>query len=147
MNDIRIDEAVDAAELAVVDAGIDAFNAGAAPLYEVRALARVARRDAEVIGGAVGRTWGSACELQQLWVRADCRGAGLGRRLLTAFEAAAAARGCMMVSLETFDFQAPDFYAAQGYTTVWRNTAYPHGIVKHHMAKALAAPAAVPPPL
>lgn len=54
---------------AAVDSGLDGFNAAAAPLHEVRALA-VFARDASgaVLGGAIGRHWGEACELQELWV-------------------------------------------------------------------------------
>ena len=128
----------------LVDTGIGDFNDAAAPLAEVRPLACIARVGGEVIGGAVGRSWGACAELQQLWVREDRRGAGIGRRLLAAFETAAAARGAATCFLESFSFQAPAFYAAQGYATAWRNAAYPHSIVKHHMVKALGA---VPPPL
>lgn len=122
---------------AVVDQGLGAHNEAAAPLHEVRALACFVR-DAEgrVIGGAVGRRWGEAAELQQLWVQPDQRGHGLGAELVRRFEAAAMAQGCRFFYLETFSFQAPGLYRALGYATV-ATTPFPHGIVKHLMHKVL----------
>ena len=98
------------ADAAVVDAGLTAFNAAAAPLHEVQALSCFARTPTgEVLGGAVGRTWGLCCELQQLWVREDLRRQGVGARLLREFEQQACLRGCERVYLETFSFQVPQW--------------------------------------
>lgn len=115
----------------VVDAGLDAFNQAAAPLHEVRRLSCFARLPSgEVVGGAVGRTWGDACELQQIWVHADHRGRGVGAELLRRFEALAARRGCRLFYLETFNFQAPAFYRKYGYRVAAEIRAFPHGIAK-----------------
>ena len=129
--------------MAVVDQGLGDANAAAAPLHEVRALACFARDGAgTVIGGAVGRSWGACCELQQLWVMPRHRRAGLGTALVRRFEARAAERGCSFFYLETFSFQAPALYRSLGYDALYRNAAFPHGIVKFAMGKQL--PALVP---
>jgi len=58
-----------AEDLAAVDRGLDLSNHAAADLGAVRPLACFARSaDGQLIGGAVARTWGRCCELQQLWV-------------------------------------------------------------------------------
>jgi len=125
-------------EAAAVDDGIGRYNDGAAPLHEVQPLACVARLpDGRVAGGAVGRRWGTCCELQQLWVDEGARRCGIGTRLMQAFDAHAAARGCTAVYLETFDFQAPGFYQRLGYRTEHVHGGYPHGIVRHHMVRHL----------
>lgn len=100
----------------VVDDGLAAFNDEAAPLHEVRGLSCFAR-DAfgAIVGGAVGRTWGLCCELQQLWVAPALRRNRLGTRLVRAFEARATERGCRTFYLETFSFQAPALYQSLGY--------------------------------
>lgn len=109
---------------AVIDAGLAAYNDAAAPLHEVRPVSCVARAaDGTVLGGAIGRRWGACCELQQLWLRDDRRGRGLGRRVVLAFEAHAAALGCEQVILETFSFQAPAFYAKLGCVVEFERTA------------------------
>jgi GNAT superfamily N-acetyltransferase len=121
---------------AVVDRGLGDFNAGAAPLHEVRPLACFVR-DAQgtVVGGAVGRTWGRCCELQQLWVDAALRRQGLGAGLVRRFEQRAHERGCRTFYLETFSFQAPTLYRALGYEVVATIDGFAPGIAKHVMRR------------
>ncbi len=123
---------------AAVDNGLDGFNAAAAPLHEVRALA-VFARDASgaVLGGAIGRHWGEACELQELWVAESQRGRGLGTALLRRFEARALVHGSWRFYLTTFSFQARGFYERQGYAVAHALDVFPHGIVKYTMTKTL----------
>ena len=72
-----------AEDAAAVDAGLGAFNRAAGGTGAVRRLACFARApDGRLVGGAVGRTWGRCCELQQLWVDEKHRGAGVGRELV-----------------------------------------------------------------
>jgi GNAT superfamily N-acetyltransferase/uncharacterized glyoxalase superfamily protein PhnB len=124
------------AETALVDEGIGTANDAAAPLHEVRPLACFARDAAgAVLGGAVGRRWGACCELQQLWVQPAQRGQGIGSALVRAFEQQARGHGCRVFYLETFSFQAPDFYRALGYATAHVHDVYPHGIVRHLMVR------------
>ena len=125
---------------AVVDAGLDAANAAAAALHEVRPLSCFARGPSgDVIGGAVGRTWGECCELQQLWVEPAQRRRGLATRLVRAFEARAQARGCRVFYLETFSFQAPALYRSLGYTTRHRIEGFAPGVAKFLMLREIDA--------
>ena len=127
----------------IVDTGLGEANDAAAPLHEVRPISCFARLSSgEVIGGAVGRTWGACCELQQLWVSPSYRRRGLGARLVREFEAHAQARGCERFSLETFSFQSPSLYRSLGYVAAYEHAVYPHGIVKYVMVKP--APATTP---
>jgi GNAT superfamily N-acetyltransferase len=127
---------VPAQEGAIIDQGLGDANEAAAPLHEVRRLSCFARSAAgEVIGGAVGRSWGECCELQQLWVHPAHRRQGLGAQLVLAFEEAGRVRGCRSFYLETFSFQAPAFYQSLGYTPVCELRGFGHGIVKYVMVK------------
>lgn len=137
------DDSLPADAVAAVDTGLGDANAAAAPLHEVRALGCFARgASGQVLGGAVGRSWGGCAELQQLWVHAAHRRAGLGAQLVRRFETRAAERGCRLVYLDTFSFQAPRLYRALGYEAVHINTQFPHGIRKYTMQRVLVAPAA-----
>ncbi|WP_244642498.1 N-acetyltransferase [Phyllobacterium sp. 628] len=62
-----------------------------------------------------------------LWVRPSSRKTGLGTRLLEKAEAVARERGCLGAHLETFTFQAPDFYRRFGYEEFGRIDNYPPG--------------------
>jgi ribosomal protein S18 acetylase RimI-like enzyme len=123
--------------LAAVDAGLEHYNFGAAPLLaDVSRIASCAMDPSgRLIGGAVGRTWGACCELLQLWVQAEHRSAGVGSRLILEFESRARARRCHVFYLTTLSFQAPDFYRRHGYGVLAKIDGYPDGIVKYLMHK------------
>ena len=105
-----------------------------------RPVAAYAVDDAgELLGGCVGNTedawhW---LTIDTMWVRPTQRGGGLGRELLTAVEDQARERGCRWAKLNTWEFQAPDFYARCGYVTYGREVDYPPGHVNHLMRKTL----------
>jgi GNAT superfamily N-acetyltransferase len=123
-------------EAALVDQGLGEANEAAAPLHEVRPISCFARDAAgTVIGGAVGRRWGTCCELQQLWVAPVHRRQGLGARLIAAFEERARSHGCETFYLETFNFQAPGLYRSLGYQVAHEHAVFPHGIARYLMVK------------
>ncbi|MFP5253483.1 MAG: GNAT family N-acetyltransferase [Actinomycetes bacterium] len=101
---------------------LDKVNAAATPDVEpARELTvRVVDDAGELTAGASGWTWGLAAGIAMTWVRADARGAGLGRQLLAAFEDEARARGCTHVFTTSFTFQTPGFYERQGYAELFR---------------------------
>lgn len=136
---LTVHDDVPAADRTTVDEGLEAFNLSTTPLHEVRPLGCFARDEAgTVIGGAVGRRWGRVVELQQLWVHEAWRGKGTGTALVRAFEAHARAHGCDRIYLETFSFQAPDFYRRLGYAVAHAHADYPHGIFRFLMRRELA---------
>ena len=70
----------------------------------------------EPIGGinAVLYCWG-VLYVDILWVHDTWRGKGLGSELMRDVEARAKKLGCYMIHLDTFDFQAKDFYQKLGF--------------------------------
>ncbi|MDX3457512.1 GNAT family N-acetyltransferase [Streptomyces sp. ME02-8801-2C] len=91
-------------------------------------------------GGLVGHTWTTWLHVTYLWVDARHRGSGLGTRLLAEAERVAhEERACDHVRLETWDFQAPDFYRKQGYEVVCVIPDYPPGVTEYTLTKRLPA--------
>ncbi|MGW3954461.1 GNAT family N-acetyltransferase [Streptomyces sp. NPDC004752] len=89
-------------------------------------------------GGLVGHTWAAWLHVTYLWVDAPCRGAGLGTRLLTEAERLAGEdRGCRAARVETWDFQAPEFYRRRGYEVVCVIPDYPPGITEYTLTRRL----------
>ncbi|MFF8973219.1 GNAT family N-acetyltransferase [Streptomyces sp. NPDC014995] len=92
----------------------------------------------DLAGGLVGHTWTTWLHVTYLWVDERHRGSGLGTRLLTEAERLARReRGCRRVRLETWDFQAPDFYRKLGYEVVCVIEDYPPGITEFTLTKRL----------
>src|SRR5512141_2465726 len=69
----------------------------------------------EIIAGLTGWTWAHACEVEQLWVHPMLRGQGYGQRLLESAEQEARLRGCNVILIRSYSFQAPAFYQKFGY--------------------------------
>ncbi|MEW6269740.1 MAG: GNAT family N-acetyltransferase [Thermodesulfobacteriota bacterium] len=99
-----------------VSGRIDLFNVAATGLDEWHSVSIFLRdADDETVGGILGEIWGGWLHVTHLWVAAPLRRAGHGRALLRAAERFAVERGCTHVRLESYGFQAPDFYRKQGY--------------------------------
>jgi GNAT superfamily N-acetyltransferase len=96
---------------------LDVVNAAATPgIAAAQELTvRITDDAGDLVAGISGWTWGVAAGIAMTWVRADVRGARLGARLLTDFEAEALRRGCTHVFVTSFTFQAPAFYERHGY--------------------------------
>jgi 8-oxo-dGTP pyrophosphatase MutT (NUDIX family)/GNAT superfamily N-acetyltransferase len=69
----------------------------------------------EIRAGLAGSTYAGWLHVADLWVDADLRGRGIGGCLLAMAEREAIARGCHSAMLDTFSFQAPEFYPRFGY--------------------------------
>jgi ribosomal protein S18 acetylase RimI-like enzyme len=86
------------------------------------------------------RSGAASCTSRILWVARALRGKGHGQRLLAAAERRAIERGCRHVFLDTFNFQAPDFYVKQGYEIYARADDWPVGHSHFFLRKALPSP-------
>ncbi|MCX4575509.1 GNAT family N-acetyltransferase [Streptomyces sp. NBC_01571] len=92
----------------------------------------------DLAGGLVGHTWTTWLHVTYLWVDGVHRGSGLGSRLLAEGERLAREeRGCLAARLETWDFQAPEFYKKQGYEVVCVVPDYPPGTTEYTLTKRL----------
>ncbi|HEV2336435.1 MAG TPA: GNAT family N-acetyltransferase [Stellaceae bacterium] len=69
----------------------------------------------QIHAGLIGHIYAGWLFVVLLWVDADLRHGGIGRGLLEAAEQRALALGCHSAWLDTFSFQAPEFYRKLGY--------------------------------
>jgi GNAT superfamily N-acetyltransferase len=92
-------------------------------------------------GTLVGGVWGHVnwnwLSVNLVWVSETLRGAGHGRRLMAALEAAARERGCEHAHLDTFSYQARPFYEHLGYVVFGTLDDYPRGHRRFFMKKTL----------
>lgn len=112
---------------AMIDRGLDAFNETKAGPTVPRDMWAVAREDGAVQGALRGRSYYSWLFIDWLWVSPAMRGSGIGARLLTTAEAEARKRGCIGAYVDTFSFQAPEFYVRRGYEEFGRIEDFPPG--------------------
>jgi GNAT superfamily N-acetyltransferase len=81
----------------------------------------------QLVAGIVGRTWGQCLEINYLWVHHDLRGQGYGKRLVQTLEQEAQTQGCCTAAVDTYSFQAPEFYQRLGYKVFGSVDGYPDG--------------------
>ncbi len=93
--------------------------------------------DQEIVGGVLGEVYWDWLYIDLLWVRDELRGCGYGRRLLTQAEDEARGRGAKNVYLDTFSFQAPDFYKQLGYQVFGELQDFPSGYQRYFFTKQL----------
>lgn len=89
------------------------------------------------LAGLIGETHGNWCEVEFLWVAPEQRGQGIGSAVLQRAEDVARERGCKYVFLNTFGFQAPEFYKKKGYQEVFAQREYPLTGTRHYFIKTL----------
>ena len=125
-------------ELEFLEEQINQHNIRATGFEDYQPLA-IFVHDSEnrVIAGISGYTWGGCCEIVFLWVHPDYRQMGYGRKLLQTAETEAIKRTCHLVVLNSYSFQAPNFYQKLGYTINGIDEACPLGHRRYHLQKRL----------
>ena len=120
-----------------VEQGLYEFNVQSTGFDDGLDLAFVVEDAGEVVAAVAGYTWGGICEVRTLWVHPDRRRGGLGWALMIQAIDEASARGCRLMFLTTYDFQAPDFYGRLGFETIATILDKPLGHIEHIMRRSL----------
>ena len=89
------------------------------------------------LAGLTGETFGNWLCVHYLFVSEKLRGKGVGSELLNAAESEAKRRGCKYAFVDTFSFQAPEFYKKHGYNEVFTLENYPYTGKRHYYTKEL----------
>lgn len=90
-----------------------------------------------VVGGLYGRIAAGWMFIELLSVPEAMRGKGHGRQLMEQAEALARERGCIGIWLDTFSFQAPEFYRRLGFVVFGEINDYPPGHSRYFLQKRL----------
>ena len=121
-----------------IGSGIRSYNAQQAGDDHSQSLCFVIYdADQEIVGGLIGATYWDWCYINLLWLKEELCGQGYGQRLLTLAEDEARRRGAARAYLDTFSFQAPDFYQRHGYEVFGELTDFPRGHQRYFLTKQL----------
>lgn len=91
----------------------------------------------QVQGGLFGEILWEWLRVSILSVTESFRGQGLGRRLMMEAEQVARDAGCHSAWVDTFSFQAPEFYPKLGYVEFARLADFPRGASRIFFRKSL----------
>lgn len=90
-----------------------------------------------LMAGLVAETFGNWLEIEYLFVKEELRGQGIGSKLLQRAESEAKKRNCRFAFVNTYQFQAPDFYLSHGYKEVFILQDYPYTGKRYYYQKDL----------
>jgi GNAT superfamily N-acetyltransferase len=122
----------------IIGRGISAFNRQQTGDNRFERLCFVLRApDETIVGGVIGEIYYGWLYIDLLWVQDELRGRGYGHRLLTLVEEEGARRGAKNAYLDTFSFQAPDFYTNHGYRVFGELADFPAGHKRYFLTKTL----------
>ncbi|PUB31058.1 acetyltransferase (GNAT) family protein [Elizabethkingia sp. YR214] len=91
----------------------------------------------KVVGGIIGRSLWGTLEIKRLAVHPDYRHKGIGSKLISAAETEAKRRKCNYLSLNTFSYQAPEFYERLGFIKIGTEQDFPRGFSRYFYQKKI----------
>lgn len=95
-------------------------------------------KDGEIIAGILSKMYCWNClYIDVLWVKEEYRNQGFGSKLLKEIEGIAKEKGCHLIHLDTFDFQAKDFYLKYEYEIFGVLDQCPEGHKRYFLKKSI----------
>ena len=95
--------------------------------------------DNKIIGGLWGRTSNLWLVIELMIIPKPYRGCGHGKKLMLTAEELAIDRGCQYSWLDSYSYQAPNFYKSLGYEPFGTLNNFPSGHNRIFMKKTLAS--------
>lgn len=129
---------LDEPEWGIIGGGIHDYNTRLiGPSNEKNLCFVLKGPEQEIIGGVIGATYWGWFYINLMWVEDAFRGRGYGQHLLKCAEDEARERGAKYAYLDTFSFQAPEFYLKQGYQVFGELQDFPPGHQRFFLRKTL----------
>lgn len=125
-------------DLQVVSEGVYSHGREQAWDGHAEPISCLVRDGSRVVAGGSGRTEYGRLFVNYLWVSAELRRQGLGRRVLEALESEAVRRGCRDALIETLDDGVAALYGQLGYRSVAVVPGYVGRFNRHTLVKPLA---------
>ena len=108
------------------------------PITFVEINKKITDENNRIIAGCLAKMYcWSIIYIDILWVDEAYRKQGLGSKLLKEIEKIASHEQCSLIHLDTFDFQAKDFYVKQGYEIFGTLEDCPENHCRYYLKKKL----------
>jgi GNAT superfamily N-acetyltransferase len=131
-------EYLDKPEWDLIGGGIQEFNTRNAGDENAKRLCFVVRApNGEAVGGVIGMTFWNWLYIELMFVKEEHRRGGFGSRLLALAEEEGRKHGAQHAFLDTFSFQAPEFYKKHGYRVFGELPDFPAGHTRFYLVKDL----------
>ena len=102
---------------------------------DIRDIGVFVRAEGQIIAGLYGTSMWDWLHIKYLWVASDHRKQGLGGKLMALAEEEAQKRRCIGLHLDTFSFQALEFYLGLGLEVFGEIKDHPEGGRRYFLSK------------
>ena len=92
----------------------------------------------EIVGGLTGKTYWNYLDIEYLWVHENHRKKDIATKVMALAEEEARIRGCSHAMLDTYEFQALEFYIKQGYECFGKLDDYCKKYQRYYLKKTIA---------
>lgn len=103
---------------ALLESKINSFNHGFINTNNEYYCISAKDKNNVLLAGLAAELYGNVFYINYLWVSDKLRGGGLGRELLRLAEKKARGTDSNTIAVDTFSFQAPDFYVCNGFSII-----------------------------
>ncbi len=134
--EIQITDQPDGEDVQRVLSGLREYNSSHVK-SEIRDIGVFVRDKGQIIAGLYGTSMWDWLHIKYLWVTSDHRKQGLGSQLMSLAEEEAQKRRCIGLHLDTFSFQALDFYLGLGFEVFGEIKDHPQGGRRYFLSKRL----------
>lgn len=122
----------------IIGRGLDDFNHQKAGAEDFQRLCfALTAPSGEIVGGVLGEMFWDWLHIDLMWIKEEYRGEGYGHQPLIAIEEEAKKRGARNIFLDTFSFQAPEFYREHGYRLFGELPEFPAGFNRLFFTKSI----------
>ena len=135
-HEIRITDKPDSEDVQRVLSGLREYNYSRVE-SDIRDLGIFVRDKGQIIAGLYGTSMWDWLHIKYLWVISDHRKQGLGSKLMSLVEEEAQKRQCLGLHLDTFSFQALDFYLGLGFEVFGEIKDHPEGCRRYFLSKRI----------
>ena len=135
---ITLEEKINMDDVRIISKNLSEFNREQAGESNSKDIFISVHDDENILsGGLFGKTGWGWLHIDLIWVSEKCRGKGIGAEILKQAEDEAVKRGCTKAYLDTFSFQAPEFYKKYGYEIFGTLDDMPEGNKRYFLIKSL----------
>ncbi|MEJ2551952.1 MAG: GNAT family N-acetyltransferase [Anaerolineales bacterium] len=121
--------------------GIIEYNKTSGPMLEYPPYEpyRIVLKDGQdqVVAGILTKIYLRCMAVELLWIDKELRNQGIGSELLHRVESHARELGCTFIHLDTFSFQAIEFYRKHGFSVFGLIDDYPGNVARYYLKKEL----------
>ncbi len=124
-------------ELEIFWNGLRTFNSQFIKDDNFNFAAVIKNKEGKIIAGINGSSYWGKMHVNNLWVDENYRKLGLGKKLMNFVEKKAIKENCNGIQLDTFSFQAEEFYIKLGFKEFGRINNYNNDFTRIYMHKDL----------